>query len=78
MTEPKGNNMISYPDPEELWKLTKARLDAMTDQERLQTLVDAGILTPNLKPAKPYRRMFAEGARQAREAEKAAAVMEKP
>jgi hypothetical protein len=70
--------MITYPDPVELWKVTKARLDAMTDAERRQTLVDAGILTPDFKPAKPYRRMFAEGARQAREAEKHAAVMEKP
>lgn len=69
--------MITYPDPVELWKDTKARLDAMTDEERRQTLVDAGILTPDLKPAKHYRHMFAEGARQAREAEKQAAVMEK-
>lgn len=69
--------MMTYPDPDELWKLTKARLDTLTKEERVQTLVDAGILTPDLKPAKPYRRMFAEGARQAREAQKQAAVMEK-
>lgn len=69
--------MITYPDPDELWKLTKARLDTLTKEERVQTLVDAGILTPDLKPAKHYRRMFAEGARQAREAEKQALVMKK-
>ena len=69
--------MITYPDPVELWKVTKARLDAMTDAERRQTLVDSGILTPDFKPAKHYRRMFAEGARQAREAKKQATVMEK-
>lgn len=68
--------MISYPNPEELWKITKARLDAMTNEERRQTLVDAGILTPDFKPAKPYRHMFAEGARQAKEAAKHVAVRE--
>ena len=68
--------MITYPDPVEIWKVTKARLDAMTKEERRQTLVDAGILTSDLKPAKPYRHLFAEGARQARETATQAVVME--
>ena len=34
-------------EPAEMTRLIQERLDAMTDLERAQTLVDAGILTPS-------------------------------
>lgn len=39
------------------WDRFEKRLDKMTREEKLQTFVDAGILTKKGKPTKPYREM---------------------
>ena len=40
---------------EEAWKLAQEQFERMTDAEKVQTLKDAGILTPTGRLAKPYR-----------------------
>lgn len=40
------------------WERFEKRLDKMTREEKLQTFVDAGILTKNGNPTKPYRWIF--------------------
>lgn len=65
----KGINVSStYQaiNPVKLWKQVEKELDRMTPEEKIGPLVDAGILTKGGNPTKPYREMFAEGARQAR------------
>jgi hypothetical protein len=44
------------------WKRVERKLDSMTKEERLATLVDAGILTPKGNVRKPYQRLFASRA----------------
>jgi hypothetical protein len=41
--------------PSEAWQVAKSQFKKMTDAEKVQTLKDAGILTPSGKLAKPYR-----------------------
>jgi hypothetical protein len=46
------------PSPvEAAWERFKKRFDIMTDEEKLQTFVDAGILTKKGRLTKPYREM---------------------
>jgi len=45
---------------EEAWKRFEKRLDKMTREEKLQTFVNAGILTKKGNPTKPYRGVFAK------------------
>lgn len=40
------------------WERFEKRLDKMTREEKLQTFVDAGILTKKGNPTKPYRGVF--------------------
>lgn len=60
------DNSYQTMDPIKLWGQVQQKLDRMTSQEKVGTLIDAGILTKAGNPTKPYREMFAEGARQAR------------
>ncbi|MBK1881460.1 hypothetical protein JIN85_03475 [Luteolibacter pohnpeiensis] len=43
---------------EAAWERFKKRLDTMTKEEKLQTFVDAGILTKKGNPTKPYKGVF--------------------
>ncbi len=45
-------------DVRRAWREVEKKLDAMTDSERVQTLVDAGILTRSGAVAKPYKGVF--------------------
>lgn len=45
-------------DVRSAWREVEKKLDAMTDSERVQTLVDAGILTRSGAVAKPYKGVF--------------------
>ncbi|BCU77956.1 hypothetical protein [Luteolibacter sp. LG18] len=42
-------------NPLEAWDRVEARLEKMTDEEKIQTLIDAGILTQDRQLAEPYR-----------------------
>ena len=52
-------NSLPFPktDVRSAWKRDERRLDAMTKEERLASLVNAGILTPKGNFRKPYRRL---------------------
>lgn len=52
-------NSQPFYDVRAAWKRVVLERDSMTKEERLATLVDAGILTPKGNPRKPYRRLFA-------------------
>jgi len=54
------------PDPRILWEEASARLDAMTPEERKQTFVDAGILTPKGRLTKPHRDAFSPAGKKAK------------
>lgn len=45
----------------ELWAAAVKRLNAMTPEERVQTLVDAGILTADGEVAEPYQKVVVNG-----------------
>ena len=45
-------------DPRVLWAKAEDDFNRMTDAQKVQTLVSAGLFTSNLKPAKPYRVLF--------------------
>lgn len=45
-------------DVEAAWERFEKRLDRMTREEKLQTFVDAGILTKKGNLTKPYRGTF--------------------
>ena len=42
-------------DPVAAWERVEERLKRMTDDEKIQTLVRAGLLTEDLEIAEPYR-----------------------
>ena len=63
-------NSQPFFDVRAAWKRVALRLDSMSKEERLATLVDAGILTPKGNPRKPYRRLFASRATKATAASK--------
>lgn len=46
---------LSKRDLLSAWKQAKTRIDAMTTEERTQTLVQAGILTSKGNLRKPYK-----------------------
>ncbi|MEI6673875.1 MAG: hypothetical protein WCO57_01725 [Verrucomicrobiota bacterium] len=45
-------------DPRVLWAKAEGDFNRMTDAQKVQTLVSAGLFTSSLKPAKPYRVLF--------------------
>lgn len=45
-------------DVRRAWREVEKELQAMTDSERVQTLVDAGILTRSGAVARPYKGVF--------------------
>lgn len=47
----------STSDLRAIWKRAEARLKAMTPEERVGTLVDAGILTRGGRLTKPYKNL---------------------
>ncbi len=51
-------NLQPFFDVRSAWKRVELKLDSMSKEERLATLVDAGILTPKGNPRKPYKRLF--------------------
>jgi len=55
-------NSQPFFDVRAAWKRVSRELDSMSKEERLATLVNAGILTPKGNPRKPYRRLFASRA----------------
>jgi|GEM_PF-3223608 len=58
----KTNNKPDSQDPQILWAKAEAQFRRMSDAEKAQTLVSAGLFTPSLKPAKRYRDLFVRGA----------------
>lgn len=63
-------NSQPFYDVRAAWKRVEREHDSMTKEERLATLVDAGILTPKGNPRKPYRRLFASRASKSTAADK--------
>ncbi len=53
-----ASSISSFVDLEQGWAKVEKRLDQMTPEEKLQTLVDAGILTEKRNVRKPYRGVF--------------------
>lgn len=49
---------LFFVDIEQGWVKVGKRLDKMTPEEKLQTFVDAGILTKKRNVRKPYRGVF--------------------
>ena len=45
-------------DPRVLWAKAEDDFNRMTDAQKVQTLVAAGLFTSSLKPTKPYRVLF--------------------
>lgn len=54
----KSSNHLNSHDPRLLWAKAEAEFRRMSDAEKAQTLVAAGLFTPSLKPAKRYRDLF--------------------
>ena len=59
----KTSNQLNLLDPRLLWAKAEAEFRLMTDAEKAQTLVAAGLFTPSLKPAKRYRDLFVKTSR---------------
>ena len=59
----KSSNKSNSQDPRLLWARAAAEFRNMTDAEKAQTLVSAGLFTPSLKPVKRYRALFAPSPR---------------
>lgn len=57
-----SSNQLNPQDPRLLWAKAEAEFRRMTDAEKAQTLVAAGLFTPSLKPAKRYRNLFVKAA----------------
>jgi hypothetical protein len=51
-------NSLTFQNPRRLWAKAEADFRRMSDSQKVQTLVSAGILTRNLKPTKRYRDLF--------------------
>ena len=51
-------NSVAFQDPRLLWAKAEAEFRRMSDSQKVQTLVSAGILTRNLKPTKRYKDLF--------------------
>jgi len=45
-------------DPRPLWKIASRDFARMSDAEKAQTLVIAGLFTEGLEPKRPYRPLF--------------------
>lgn len=58
MIETKAYSPAKTSSAEEAWKRIKKRINHMTREEKLQTFVDAGILTKKGNAKKPYRGVF--------------------
>lgn len=58
-----SQNVSGGLDVEAAWVRAKKRWDRMDSEERLQTFVDAGILTKKSNLTKPYRGAFVKTAR---------------
>ncbi|MFN4806376.1 MAG: hypothetical protein ACK46A_01170 [Akkermansiaceae bacterium] len=60
MKSSKQRHQVSTPktDVEAAWERFENRLKHMTREEKLQTFVNAGILTPKGNTRKPYRGLF--------------------
>jgi hypothetical protein len=54
---------LASPDPRLLWAKAEAEFRRMSDKEKAQTLVSAGLFTTALKPLKRYRPLFPRGAK---------------
>ena len=54
---------LDLQDPRLLWAKTGAEFRRMTDADKAQTLVSAGLFTSKLKPVKRYRALFASSSR---------------
>ena len=54
----KLQSLDSRDDPRPLWKQVSLRLARMSDAEKAQTLVTAGLFTENLQPKKLYQPLF--------------------
>ena len=59
----KFQSSLFSPDPRVLWAKAEAEFRRMTDAEKAQTLVSAGLFTPSLKPVKRYRALFSPKAK---------------
>lgn len=51
-------NRFEQTSPLEVWAKVKKQLDQMSDEQRGDTLKQAGILTPKGRVAKPYRQVI--------------------
>lgn len=62
----KVTNQLNSQDPLLLWAKAESEFRSMTDAEKAQTLVSAGLFTRSLKPARRYRRLFTVSSRTKR------------
>jgi hypothetical protein len=60
----KNSDKAHSQDPRILWATAEAEFRRMSDAEKAQTLVSAGLFTPSLKPAKRYRELFVTNSRK--------------
>jgi len=54
-------SIIKTFDVRRAWSQVEKRLQRMSNEDRAQTLVKAGILTPKGKVTKPYAKVFGSG-----------------
>lgn len=54
-----NQSKIVSNDPRKAWKIVEKRFNRLTNKEKAETLVHAGILTKNHKPRAPYKEIFA-------------------
>lgn len=59
----KTPSNLNSQDPRLLWAKAEAEFRRMSDSEKAQTLVSAGLFTPSLKPAKRYKDLFVSRAK---------------